>query len=113
LKKIIDKMPDISMCNNRSCPSSKYCYRFTATPTEYRQSYANFSVEKDEINCDHFWPNGVDSIKCDNVHSEGNTCSSNDCQYPKCIDDTYCKSCGQINGVHKMSCSTQKIQINL
>lgn len=25
----------------------------------------------------------------------------------------YCNSCNQINGVHKMSCPTQKIQINL
>ena len=106
-------MPDISMCDNQSCPSNKYCYRFTAKPSEYRQSYADFSVEKDEMNCSYFWSNGVDSIKCDNVHSEGNTCISNDCQYPKCVDETYCKSCGQINGVHKMSCSTQKTQINL
>lgn len=106
-------MPDISMCDNRSCPSNKYCYRFTAKPSEFRQSYADFSVEEDEMNCSHFWPNGIDSIKCDNVHSEGNTCSSNDCQYPKCIDEAYCKNCGQINGVHKMSCSTKKIQVNL
>jgi hypothetical protein len=106
-------MPDISMCDNKSCPSNKYCYRFTAKPSEFLQSYADFSVEEDEMNCSYFWPNGVDSVKCDNVHGEGSTCSSNVCQYPKCIDDTYCTKCNQINGVHKMSCETRKIQINL
>lgn len=42
-------MPDISMCDNRKCPSSKYCYRFTATPTQYRQSYADFTVKMVKI----------------------------------------------------------------
>jgi len=104
-------MPDISMCSNRKCPSSKYCYRFTATPSEFRQSYADFTVNEGDDKCDNFWSNGVDSIKCKNVHSEGNTCSSNNCKYPECIIP--CKYCHQINGVHKTSCPTLKIQVNL
>ena len=33
-------MPDISMCNNRTCPSRHLCYRYMAIPNPYRQSYA-------------------------------------------------------------------------
>lgn len=80
-------MPDISMCNNQSCPSNKYCYRFTATPSQYRQTYASFTLEEDEMSCSYFWRNGVDSDRCENVHLEGNTCSSNDCKYPECVKD--------------------------
>jgi len=106
-------MPDISMCNNLSCPSNKYCYRFTATPTEYRQAYASFTLEDDEMSCSHFWSNGVNSDKCKNVSHEGATCSSSECNYPKCVDDTYCPKCHQTDGNHKMSCPTMKIQVNL
>ena len=106
-------MPDISMCDNQSCPSNKYCYRFTATPSKYRQSYADFSVEEDEMNCSHFWSNGVDSVKCENVHGEGNTCSSSDCKYPQCVDETYCSQCHQVGGVHKVSCGSTKQTILL
>ena len=36
-------MPDISMCSNKTCPLKKDCYRYTAKPSEFRQSYSNFS----------------------------------------------------------------------
>ncbi len=32
-------MPDISMCLDDECPSRLTCWRFMATPSEYRQSY--------------------------------------------------------------------------
>lgn len=32
-------MPDITMCTG-NCPISDYCYRFTATPDRYGQSYS-------------------------------------------------------------------------
>lgn len=50
-------MPDISMCNNAICPSKENCYRFTAKPSEFRQSYAKFTLESDEISCSYFIPN--------------------------------------------------------
>jgi len=34
-------MPDISMCNGYDCPKRNKCYRFTARPDEYWQSYMN------------------------------------------------------------------------
>jgi hypothetical protein len=80
-------MADISMCDNYNCPSNKYCYRFTATPNKYGQSYASFTLEEDEMSCSYFWRNGVDSDRCKNVRSEGATCSSNDCKYPECVKD--------------------------
>lgn len=48
-------MPDISMCNDRDCPSCKTCYRFMATPSEWRQSYAAFD-RKGKDKCEHYWP---------------------------------------------------------
>ena len=76
-------MPDISMCSNALCPSKEYCYRFTAIPTPKRQSYMGFAPEEGENECDHFYPNGI------------------------------CKYCHQTDDKHKMSCPTQKIQINI
>ena len=32
-------MPDISMCKGEDCTIKETCYRFKATPNEYRQSY--------------------------------------------------------------------------
>jgi len=32
-------MPDITMCTGGECPIRERCYRFKATPSEYRQSY--------------------------------------------------------------------------
>ena len=32
-------MPDISMCKGKTCPLKESCYRYTATPNEFRQSY--------------------------------------------------------------------------
>lgn len=35
-------MPDITMCISRECPERKNCYRSTAKPDEYGQSWSNF-----------------------------------------------------------------------
>jgi hypothetical protein len=108
-------MPDISMCRNLHCPSKDYCHRFTATPSELWQSYANFGPEDDETSCSYFWPNGKDSNKCkhNGVKREGEICNLEQCNYPKCTQDDYCSKCGQTDAIHKMSCPTHKIQINL
>lgn len=50
-------MPDISMCANSNCPSSELCYRFTATPNPFRQSYGLFTVQPGQSRCDNFTPN--------------------------------------------------------
>ncbi|WP_395652656.1 hypothetical protein [Brevundimonas sp.] len=52
-------------------------------PNGMWQSFHNFNREDDADNCDMFCTNGK------------------------------CKYCDQINGVHKMSCATQKIEIRL
>lgn len=49
-------MPDISMCTAHSCPMKEYCYRYTATPNPFRQSYASFSPDENG-ECDYFWQN--------------------------------------------------------
>ena len=52
-------------------------------PAGMYQYYQNFNREEDADNCDMFWSNGI------------------------------CKYCHKENNIHRMSCPTQKIQINL
>jgi hypothetical protein len=108
-------MADISMCLDILCPSKDYCYRFTAKLSTFCQTYGVFNREQDADNCDMFWANGIDSNKCKlgGVKRDGEICNLECCTYPKCVQDDYCKYCHQINGVHKLGCETQKIQINL
>ena len=47
-------MPDIAMCKGTDCPLKNECYRFLATPSEYRQSYFVPPPIKDGV-CDEFW----------------------------------------------------------
>jgi hypothetical protein len=107
-------MSDIAKCLDSLCPSKEYCYRFTS-PVGIFQTYGGFSRESDEDNCSMFWPNDKDSNKCKlkGVKREGEICNLNYCTYPKCVQDDYCKYCHKVEGVHKMSCPTRKIQINL
>lgn len=39
-------MPDITMCRDTKCPQKDYCFRYTAQPSEYRQSYFTESPKK-------------------------------------------------------------------
>lgn len=50
-------MPDISMCSNAHCADRALCYRFTATPNEWRQAYAAFAPAPGARRCDDFVPN--------------------------------------------------------
>ena len=45
---------DISLCRNTNCPLRNNCYRFTAKPDEFRQSYTNFSYNPITQSCHHF-----------------------------------------------------------
>ena len=50
-------MPDITMCEGGDCPLKESCYRYTATPSEYRQSYfTEIPYNKEEDKCDHRMP---------------------------------------------------------
>ena len=55
---------DGTMCDGKECPVKDDCYRFTATPNEYRQSYFMNSPVILHItdgehwhSCNHFWNN--------------------------------------------------------
>ena len=52
-------MPDISMCLNKQCESRTTCYRFTAIPSEYRQSYSDFQPADGEDKCREYIPISV------------------------------------------------------
>ena len=54
-------MPDIAMCMGRDCPKKNTCYRYTAFPSEYRQSYfvgVPYEVDSSDENagCTYYWP---------------------------------------------------------
>ncbi len=50
-------MPDIAMCTNEGCPLKQKCFRYTAKPSEHRQSYSMFepTIEGGKILCEWFW----------------------------------------------------------
>ena len=48
-------MPDITMCDDESCPMNRKCYRYMAIPSTHRQSYFIDSPRKNE-NCEYFDP---------------------------------------------------------
>ena len=50
-------MPDISMCNNNKCKFKKECYRFTAKPSEFHQTYGEFNCKDKEGKDTYFWYN--------------------------------------------------------
>ena len=50
-------MPDISMCSSNTCPLKESCYRFTATPSQFWQSYADFKYNEVTKECNHYWNN--------------------------------------------------------
>ena len=49
-------MADITMCLDSTCPKRKKCYRFTAKPNEYRQSYFSDSPREDgAVGCKEYY----------------------------------------------------------
>ena len=47
-------MPDISMCLYAECEHKSTCYRFTAKPNPYMQSYSAFKPDANG-KCDAYW----------------------------------------------------------
>jgi hypothetical protein len=47
-------MPDITMCEGKGCELRSTCYRYTAEPSKYRQSYFIEPPIKDG-ECDEYW----------------------------------------------------------
>jgi hypothetical protein len=59
----IKDMPDIAMCQNKECKFKKDCYRFTAKPSDFMQTYGEFNC-KDKTSIDtFFWKNSKPSIQ--------------------------------------------------
>ena len=47
---------DITMCSGQDCPLKETCYRFAATPSEFRQSYfLNIPYNKETKTCEYLW----------------------------------------------------------
>ena len=56
-----EKMPDITMCPGTNCPYKETCYRYTAKPDEYWQSYFMEAPIKDG-KCDMYWGDNAEMI---------------------------------------------------
>ena len=54
-------MPDITMCFGDDCPVKYNCHRFTAKPSEYRQSYF-VNPPHENGKCIHFWGDAQERI---------------------------------------------------
>lgn len=54
-------MSDITKCEGTGCPHKENCYRFTATPHEFRQSYFVESPIKDG-KCEYYWGENAEAI---------------------------------------------------
>lgn len=53
-------MSDISMCNSELCMKRESCYRSTATPSKYMQTFfteAPFEIIDGLWCCDYYWDN--------------------------------------------------------
>ena len=55
-------MPDITMCSGEGCSHKEKCYRFTATPSEFRQSYFINPPIDENGKCDHYWGENAEAI---------------------------------------------------
>jgi hypothetical protein len=53
--------PDITMCLGTDCPYKETCYRYTAKPNEYYQSYFTEPPIKDG-KCDMYWGENAEAI---------------------------------------------------
>lgn len=47
---------DISKCFGKDCPRKETCYRYTAKPSEYYQSYGSFEQNRNsDGDCGYYW----------------------------------------------------------
>lgn len=57
-------MPEVTMCINKKCPLKDKCFRFTATPKPYWQSYADFGyggLNIDKTDCSMYIDNTIET----------------------------------------------------
>ena len=53
---------DITMCDGKDCELKETCYRYTATPSNYRQSYfTEAPIENGE--CEYYYPDAKERAK--------------------------------------------------
>lgn len=61
-------MPDITMCTGKGCAVKDRCYRYTAKPSRYGQSYFSTPPVEADGTCDYFWVTRMfkvgDKVRC-------------------------------------------------
>lgn len=53
--------PDITMCVGTDCPHKEKCHRYTAKPSEFRQSWFMKPPIKNG-KCDMFWGDNAEAV---------------------------------------------------
>ena len=51
-------MADLTMCDNRHCPSHQQCYRYLAEPHPFWQYYMTFAPIEGDVRCLDYIPCG-------------------------------------------------------
>ncbi len=54
-------MPDITLCKGVNCPHKEGCYRYTAIPSEFMQSYF-MTPPIEDGKCDYYWGENREAI---------------------------------------------------
>ena len=49
-------MADLAMCRDKECPARERCFRFTAKPSAFLQTYGMFGRNPRAQYCAHYWP---------------------------------------------------------
>ena len=62
-------MADITMCMGSGCRARNHCYRFTATPSDYRQSWFAQTPGSDK-KCEYYYEMEVDKMYYDVIDAE-------------------------------------------
>lgn len=65
-------MPDITMCRGNGCELKDNCYRYKATPNDFRQSWF-FKPPFTGSSCDYFWKNNLPNTVINNKIYKLNT----------------------------------------
>lgn len=86
-------MPDIAMCEGKFCKKRNTCYRFTATPSLYRQSYIVVGKKEQQGDCSYYFPNQKEPVEPGNVSNIVEACLKGDYDKAVSIVHTHSMPC--------------------
>lgn len=57
-------MPDITMCEGKTCPLKDHCYRHKAKASEYQSYFIKepYKIKNNKFKCNYLWTDNNQSI---------------------------------------------------